>query len=212
MIMSVIRLEGICKEYKNKVIFSDFNMEVEKGEFLTVSGKSGAGKTTLLNIIGLLEKPDRGTVSILGHKNPNLNKRDGRLLVRDHIGYLFQNFALIENYTAKQNIDLVCKIKRLRFSDSSVQNILAKLGISDLMDKKIFRLSGGEQQRIVLARLSIKKPDILLADEPTTSLDPENAEMVMRCVSDLNKDGTTVILVTHNPDIVKLSQKSIQIG
>lgn len=210
--MSIVKLSNISKEYKGKVVFNNFSLAVEKGDYIAVTGKSGAGKTTLLNIIGLLESPDSGTITILDYTNPNINKKDGRLLVKEHIGYLFQNFALIENYTAKKNIELVCKIKKISFSDEKVQKILSKLGINDLMDKKIFQLSGGEQQRIALARLFIKEPTILLADEPTASLDPENSEIVLNAISELNNNGTTVILVTHNPDIVNRANKSIKIN
>ena len=210
--MSIVKLSNISKEYKGKVVFNNFSLAVEKGDYIAVTGKSGAGKTTLLNIIGLLESPDSGTITILDYTNPNINKKDGRLLVKEHIGYLFQNFALIENYTAKRNIELVCKIKKISFSDEKVQKILSKLGINDLMDKKIFQLSGGEQQRIALARLFIKEPTILLADEPTASLDPENSEIVLNAISELNNNGTTVILVTHNPDIVNRANKSIKIN
>lgn len=210
--MSIVKLSNISKEYKGKVVFNNFSLAVEKGDYIAVTGKSGAGKTTLLNIIGLLESPDSGTITILDYTNPNINKKDGRLLVKEHIGYLFQNFALIENYTAKRNIELVCKIKKISFSDEKVQKILSKLGINDLMDKKILQLSGGEQQRIALARLFIKEPTILLADEPTASLDPENSEIVLNAISELNNNGTTVILVTHNPDIVNRANKSIKIN
>lgn len=209
--MSIIKLSEINKSYNGKTVFKDFNLDVEKGDFLVVTGKSGAGKSTLLNIIGLLEKPDSGTVSIYEYQNPDINKKDGRILIKDHIGYLFQNFALVENYTAKKNIELVCKLKKIAFADESVQKIICKLGIDDLMDKKIFQLSGGEQQRVALARLFIKQPTILLADEPTASLDPENAEVVLDAIDELNKSGTTVVLVTHNPDIVQRANRTIHI-
>lgn len=209
--MSIIKLSKLNKEYKGKVVFKNFDLDVEQGEFLVVTGKSGAGKTTLLNIIGLLENPDNGTVTILNDTNPHINKRDGRLLMKDHIGYLFQNFALVENYTAKKNIELVCKLKKISFSDENVQKVIHKLGIEDLMDKKIFQLSGGEQQRVALARLFIKEPTILLADEPTASLDPENSEIVLNAIEELHKKGTTIILVTHNPDIVKRASRTVQI-
>lgn len=206
--MSVIKLNNICKKY-DKSVFDDFNLYVEKGEFLIVSGKSGSGKTTLLNIIGLLEKPDSGTIEILGRKNPSLDKKSGRLLIKDHIGYLFQNFALVENYTAKQNLDITCKICKTNFYDNNVQSILKDLGIQEVMNKKVYKLSGGEQQRVALARLFIKKPDILLADEPTASLDPGNAKIVLESISKLNRNGTTVILVAHNPDILQKASRSI---
>ncbi len=206
--MDILKLEKISKKY-DKSVFDNFNLTVKKGEFLVISGKSGSGKTTLLNIIGLLEKPDSGSIEILGKKNPLLDKKSGRILVRDNIGYLFQNFALVENYTAKQNLELTCKICKIDYSDNNVQSVLKDLGIQELMNKKVYKLSGGEQQRVALARLLIKKPDILLADEPTASLDPENANIVLEAISKLNREGTTVILVTHNPEIVCRASRSI---
>ena len=209
--MSAIKLSNICKKYDRSVL-NDFNLNVEKGEFLIVSGKSDSGKTTLLNIIGLLEKPDSGMIEILGVKNPSLGKKNGRMLIKDHIGYLFQNFALVENYTAKQNLDITCKICKTNFYDNNVQSILNDLGIQKVMNKKVYKLSGGEQQRVALARLFIKKPDILLADEPTASLDPENANIVLESISKLNRNGTTVILVTHNPEILQKASRNIVLG
>lgn len=210
--MSIINLSNINKEYKGKSVFKNFNLDVEQGEFLVVTGKSGSGKTTLLNIVGLLESPDKGTVRILDTQNPNINKKNGRLLIKDHIGYLFQNFALVENYTARKNIELVCKLKKENFDNEKIQRIIFDLGINDLVNKKIYQLSGGEQQRVALARLFIKEPTILLADEPTASLDPENAEIVLDAITNLNNRGATVILVTHNPDIIKHASRSIKIS
>ncbi len=209
--MSIISLEGISKKYGDQIVFNNFHLEIEKGEYLVVTGKSGSGKTTLLNLIGLLEKPDQGCLSILGVKNPDLNRKSGRILVRDHIGYLFQNFALVENQTARQNVELVCRIKGIKSSDLLVSQTLDKLGIAHMMNKKIYQLSGGEQQRVALARLLIKKPDIVLADEPTASLDPMNAEIILNAISELHQSGTTVVLVTHNPNILQYSTRNIHI-
>ncbi len=210
--MSMISLQGISKKYGDQMVFKNFNLEIESNDYLVITGESGSGKTTLLNVIGLLEKPDEGSLSILGIQNPDLNRKSGRMLVRDHMGYLFQNFALVENQTAGRNIELVCKLKGIKLSDSFVSQTLNKLGIAHMMNKKIYQLSGGEQQRVALARLLIKRPDIILADEPTASLDPANAEIILNSIAELHQSGATVVLVTHNPDILKYSTRNLQIA
>lgn len=210
--MSIIQLSHINKSYGNKKVLSDLCIDIESGEYLIVTGKSGSGKSTLLNIIGLLENPDSGDVSVMGIKNPNIDKKNGRMILKKHLGYLFQNYALVEKMSAKQNIELVCKVSHINFYDNSVKNTLETLGIAEHINKRIYQLSGGEQQRVALARLLIKKPDILLADEPTASLDPENGSIILEALKKLNKNGTTIVLVTHNPDIVKYGSRILDLS
>lgn len=206
-----INLVSINKKYNNQVVFNDFSLSVEEGEFLAISGPSGCGKTTILNIIGLLDYPDNGTVKICDVENPKLENRKGRMLVRDNISYLFQNFALVEKYTARKNLELQCKLSGIKIDDPKVLELLAKFGIEDLLDKKVFQLSGGEQQRLALVRAFIKKPTILLADEPTASLDLDNAKIVMDAIKELHKNGTTVIVVTHNPDVAQYANRVVNL-
>lgn len=206
-----IKLTNIHKKYGNQVVFDNFNLDVEKGEFLALSGPSGCGKTTLLNIIGLLDHPDNGTVEICGVENPKLESKKGRILVKENISYLFQNFALVEKYTARKNLELQCKLSGIKIDGPKVLELLEKFGISDLLGKKVFQLSGGEQQRLALVRAFIKQPTILLADEPTASLDLENAKIVMDAIKELHENGTTVILVTHNPDVAEYANRIVNL-
>lgn len=208
----MIELTHISKQFGGQSVFQDFSLSVADHEFVAITGESGAGKSTLLNIIGLLDRPDRGDVMIDGVKNPDLNKKTGRSLVKDHMAYLFQNFALIEKQTARQNLLLVCRLKKLKMSDEIVTKTVETLGLSPLLHKKIYQLSGGEQQRVALARVFIKNPDIILADEPTASLDPGNAQIVMDSLCRLHKNGATIVMVTHNPELAALADRTVPIA
>lgn len=207
-----INLTNINKKYKNQIVLKDFNLDVQEGEFLAITGPSGSGKSTILNIIGLLDYPDGGTVEICDVKNPKLENKSGRTLVKNHISYLFQNFALVEKYSARKNLEMQCNLSKMKITDPIVQELLIKFGIEKLMDKKVFQLSGGEQQRLALVRAFIKKPSILLADEPTASLDLDNASIVMQAIKEINENGTTVIVVTHNPEITKFATRVVDLN
>lgn len=203
----MIEIKNLKKTFEDKKLFENFNLKIESGEFLVITGKSGSGKSTLLNLIGALEKPDSGEIIVDGF---NLTSRyNKRKYYKEKIGFLFQNFALVENRTVRQNLSLIQKSGR---TDISIEDALERVGLLKDIDTKVYKLSGGEQQRIALARLMIKKCDIILADEPTGSLDSENSDVVMRILHELNKMGKTVVVVTHNSEIVKSAEKSYVIG
>lgn len=194
----MIELKNISKKFDKKILFNKYNLVIPDGAFIIFSGKSGCGKTTLLNMIGGLEKPDYGEVIVDGiniHKKGNMRKY---FLYK--VGFLFQNFALIEDETVEQNLEYVQKKAR---SKRSLDEILAYVGLSDKKKEKVFKLSGGEQQRIALSRLMYKQCDIILADEPTGSLDAENAKIVMEILHNINNEGKTIIVVTHNERIIE---------
>ena len=193
----MIKISGLYKKYGDKVLFDNYNLEIPDRSFLIINGKSGCGKTTLLNMIGGIERPDKGDIVVDGY---NLNKnKSNRIYYRDIVGFLFQNFALLENKTVKDNLELIKKMDR---TNISIEEALKKVGLEDTINKKVYKLSGGEQQRVALARLMIKKCSLILADEPTGSLDKENSEIVMRILHELNNEGKTVIIVTHSQEIV----------
>lgn len=194
----MIQIKNMCKKFEEKTIFENYNLEIKKGDFVIINGNSGCGKSTLLNIIGGIEAVDSGEVLVDG-KDITLAKNK-RKYFRDTVGFLFQNFALLENKTVRQNLNIIKKSGR---SDISPEEALEKVGLSDVMDKKVYKLSGGEQQRVALARLMVKKCSLILADEPTGSLDETNGELVMKVLRDLNKEGKTVLVVTHSQKIVK---------
>lgn len=196
----MIKIENLRKAFGEQVIFSDFSTEINDGEFVIISGRSGAGKTTLLNMIGFLEEYDSGRITVDGIELSEKKKQRDYFL--NKVGFLFQNFALIENKTVRQNLEIIKPSAR---SEYDIDTALNKVGLSDKADKKVYTLSGGEQQRVALARLFLKKCDIILADEPTGSLDKDNAETVIKLLKELNKKGKTVVIVTHDESIKNIA-------
>ncbi|MDR0918851.1 MAG: putative bacteriocin export ABC transporter [Oscillospiraceae bacterium] len=211
--MSIISLEKICKKFDDKIIFQNFCLEIDKGAFVSVMGASGAGKSTLLNIIGLLEKPDSGEIIIHGVKNANIYNKDGRILLRNNIAYLFQNYGLIENETVFYNMAISARFRKLTKLQKSntISNALEKVGLSGFESKKVFKLSGGEQQRVALAKIMVKSSDIILADEPTGSLDDNNKVAILEILRNMNREGKTVIVVTHDEVVSQYASKKINI-
>lgn len=202
----MIIIENINKSFGNQVIFNNFSLTIDDGEFVIISGASGKGKTTLLNIIGFLEPFDSGNVVVDGISIKD--KKNQREYWAKKVGFLFQNFALIENKTVAQNLEIVKKSMRTGFT---IDEALSKVGLISKKNNKVFTLSGGEQQRVALARLFLKKCDIVLADEPTGSLDRKNAETVLRLLSDLNSEGKTVLIVTHDEKIKGIGKRVIEL-
>ncbi len=201
----MIKIEGLTKKFGDFTLFENMNMEIPDGAFVVVTGRSGCGKTTLLNIIGGLERVTAGSVIVDGLKiEYNSGNTD---YYREKIGFLFQNFALVERKTVRQNLELVHKSAR---SGVGIEQALEMTDLADRIDEKVYRLSGGEQQRVALARLIVKKCSVILADEPTGSLDRENADKVMDILQKLNKSGKTVILVTHNEDYKRLGSINLE--
>ncbi len=203
----MIDLKNICKKYGEKTLFDNFTLNVKDGEFLVLTGASGSGKTTLLNMIGGLEKPDSGEIIIDGIDITN--RRNLIKYYRETVAFLFQNFALLENKTVRQNLSIIKKNTR---SGISIEDALERLKLSDLIDKKVYKLSGGEQQRVALARVMIKNCKLILADEPTGALDRYNTDIVMEELHELNKIGKTVVLVTHNDRLINNEKNIVHIG
>lgn len=202
----MIEIKNLTKKFDEKIVFSDFNLIIENGDFIIFSGPSGCGKTTLLNMIGAIEKIDDGEIIVddidIKNKKNHLN------YFRTKIGFLFQNFALVDNKTVKENLKLIRKDCK---TNLSIEDALSIIGLEDKLNKKIYTLSGGEQQRVALARLMLKKCDVILADEPTGSLDKKNAEAVLDILKQLNKQGKTIILVTHDENIKKQGNKVVNL-
>ncbi|AJA48560.1 macrolide export ATP-binding/permease protein MacB [Clostridium pasteurianum DSM 525 = ATCC 6013] len=202
----MIEIKNLNKKFDEKIVFSDFNLTIENGDFIIFSGPSGCGKTTLLNMIGAIEKIDNGKIIVDGIDIKN--KKNHLNYYRTKIGFLFQNFALVDNKTVKENLKLIRKDCK---TNLSIEDALSIIGLEDKLNKKIYTLSGGEQQRVALARLMLKKCDVILADEPTGSLDKKNAEAVLDILKQLNKQGKTIILVTHDENIKKQGNKVVNL-
>ncbi|HRL52545.1 MAG TPA: heme ABC exporter ATP-binding protein CcmA, partial [Enterococcus aquimarinus] len=190
----MIVINQLTKTFDEQTIFEDLSLTIETGEFVVFSGPSGCGKTTLLNMIGGLEVADHGEIIVNG--NNILKQKNLMPYFREQVGFLFQNFALIDNKTVKENLAIIKK--KSRNSQISLEEALQFVGLASKMNSKVYKLSGGEQQRVALARLMLKKNQIILADEPTGSLDKKNAEEVMTILEAMHHSGKTVIVVTHD--------------
>lgn len=202
----LIKITGLNKAFDDHVLFQDFNLSVDQGEFIAFSGPSGCGKTTLLNMIGALEPYDSGSICV---KGADIGKRKNSLrYFSDTVGFLFQNFALIEDKTVESNLEIIKEKNRSRIS---IETALRSVGLESKLNSKVYTLSGGEQQRVALARLMVKKCDLILADEPTGSLDKKNAAIVMHILKKLNQMGKTVILVSHDVEAIKFGDRVIEL-
>ncbi|MCM1084564.1 MAG: ABC transporter ATP-binding protein [Clostridium sp.] len=216
----MIKLENLSKAvciYKgeNVEILKKINFEVDSGDFVAIMGRSGAGKTTLLNIIGLLDTYDSGKYYIDGqYINPRNMKKNAHIR-GCNIGYIMQNFSLIEEYSVYENIILPIDFGKEKYKKSDktemIYETLEKVGMSDRKKQKCRRLSGGEKQRVAIARAIVNNPDIILADEPTGSLDEKNGKEIMEILAKLNEDGKTIIIVTHDNDVAAYANRIVHI-
>jgi putative ABC transport system ATP-binding protein len=212
----MIKFENVCKEYKaNKTIVNgllDINLEIQQGEFLAITGRSGAGKSTFLNLIGGLDQITRGKY----YFQDKLLKQDSKSLARfryENIGIIVQNYALINYKKVFDNIalPLVYKRKNIKEINEIVHRWAEYLEIKDKLNCFPNQLSGGECQRVAIARALCKNPSILLADEPTGALDYENKKIVLNILKELNQDGITILLSTHDYDMAKKTNRIITI-
>ncbi len=211
--MNICELHSISKAFGEKVIFEDFSLTIEQGDQICISGKSGSGKSTLLNIMGLLESPDAGTVNVCGITDVKANSRQARHLLRTKIGFLFQNFALIDDKSVGYNLDIACvnsKIPKSKWNDRKTE-LLKDLQLDISLKEKVYKLSGGEQQRLALARILLKNCGLIFADEPTGSLDIANRDITLDILLRLNRTGKTVVLVSHDPYIVNKSRRVVEL-
>lgn len=201
MVKHAIEVHKLIKKFDSRTILNKIDFTVESGEFVAIVGPSGCGKSTLLNILGLLENPDSGQIYILDKKLPAINSKEATLWRRNIINYLFQSFALIDNVSVKENLLLSMHFVKKSLSDKEkmISKVLNELEIPYLLDKKVTSLSGGEQQRVALARTILKPGEIILADEPTGALDKSHAQLAFGQIEQLrSKYGKTILMVTHN--------------
>lgn len=195
----MINIKNLNKKFGNKVLFNNLCLSIEGAKLTFIYGESGSGKTTLLNIIGLIEPYDSG--EIIYNDKLIVTSKDKRFMRRDKIGFIFQDFGLIENETVRQNFNLLYKTKKLKDKDYQITKVLNSVGLNDFLSRPIYELSGGEQQRVAIAKIILKDPNIILADEPTASLDEENKDMVISHLRKMSNNGKTVIVVTHDKSL-----------
>ncbi len=190
----MIIIENLFKKFEKHIIFENFNLIIPDNEFIILSGSSGCGKSTLLNMIGGLESINNGTINVNGYilKNNSRVKRD---YYQKHIGFLFQNFALVDNKTVRQNLSMIHPKCR---TEISMEQALEMVQLQNKINEPVYTLSGGEQQRVAIARLMLKQCDVVLIDEPTASLDWENAGIVMDLIKKIHKLNKTIVMVTHD--------------
>nr|WP_312985228.1 ABC transporter ATP-binding protein [Clostridioides sp.] len=214
----LISLENIQKYYKvgkeEIHVLKSLNLQIKSGEFVVIMGKSGSGKTTLLNILGFLDRFNEGRYLFDGKDVSNLNENQRSDFRNNNIGFIFQQFNLIETLNIYQNVELPLTYKSsLKKADREaiVEDKLRAVGLLEKIKMKPLQLSGGQQQRIAIARSLVNDPQIIFADEPTGALDSETSSDIMELLKTLNKRGKTVIMVTHDQDMIKYASKVIRL-
>jgi len=200
---------NITKNYGNKCVISNFSVKIQDGDFISITGESGRGKTTLLNLLGLLEKPTGGKMVIDNIENPN--NKETLMLQRFKFGYLFQNYALIENETVENNLKIALAYRKNIRKKEEIAKSLSAVGLEGFEKRKIFTLSGGEQQRVALARIFAKNCSAIFADEPTGNLDKRNRDLVFNLLKNLNEMGKTVVFVTHDMELASMANSEINL-
>lgn len=206
----MIHFQNVSKEYENLTALHDITFSVGRGEMVFLTGPSGSGKTTLLKLIYLAELPDHGSITISGWDTTTL--REASIpFIRRNIGVVFQDFRLLDNRNVFENVSLALRIRGVgeREVKSRVADALKTVNLRHKADSYPRRLSGGEQQRVVIARAIVAEPTVLLADEPTGNLDPDTAEGVLRTFKDIHAKGTTILVATHNRDLYRNSGKRV---
>ena len=211
--MFAIQLKNIDKSYGKKKVLNNLSLQIRENEMVALIGPSGCGKTTLLNILGLIEPYDSGEYLLFGKQAPQCNSNQANQTIRRYISYLFQNFALVDNFTVEQNLMIALKYTRKTKQEKHVliNEALNKVGLSEYNELKIFEISGGEQQRVALARAMIKPSKIILADEPTGALDSKNRDEVLQLLREINKQRKTIVIVTHDMTVANSCDRIIQL-
>ena len=209
----MITIKNLNKSFGEKQVFTNFNCTIKNGFMTAIIGKSGSGKSTLLNMIGLLDLDYQGEILYDDVNIKKLKENKQVEFIRNNINYLFQNYALVDNETVEQNLLLALAYEKISKTEkiTKINEVLTKVDLTDFNNKKIYTLSGGEQQRIALARTILKKGDIILADEPTGNLDEGNKEIVLKILKEFKDLGKTIIIVTHDLSIANECDEVIKL-
>ncbi len=214
---TLVEIRDVCKVYnpgENEVrALDNINVNIDEGEFVAIIGQSGSGKSTLMNVLGCLDIPTSGKYHLHGQDVSNLADDDLSDIRNKEIGFIFQGFNLIPNLTAIENVELpliyrgVSKTERMRLAEKA----LNKVGLANRMEHKPSEMSGGQQQRVAIARAIAQAPPVILADEPTGNLDSASTQEIMQILTELNGEGRTVILITHDNEIAMRANRIIKI-
>ena len=207
----MIKIHQLTKTFGNRTVFSDLNLNFDAGKVYVLIGNSGCGKTTLLNMVAKLEPYDQGSIQ---YKGKDLRKIKPTNYFRNELGYLFQNFGLIDNKTVSENLDLGLighKLDKQKKRETK-EEVLDRVGLSYIqLDQKVYELSGGEAQRVALAKIILKDPPLILADELTAALDPETSQEIMDLLLTLKNKERLIIIATHNPTIWKQADQVVSL-
>ncbi len=214
---TMIKVTNLCKVFRTEEIettaLDNVSFEISDGEFVAVMGPSGCGKSTLLNILGLLDNPTSGSYELLGQEVSRLREKDRTRFRKGNIGFVFQSFNLIDELNVFENVELPLRYLNISASERKqrVNDILKRMNISHRAKHFPQQLSGGQQQRVAIARAVISNPKLILADEPTGNLDSKNGKEVMDLLSELNREGTTIVMVTHSQKDAAVAQRTIDL-
>jgi putative ABC transport system ATP-binding protein len=206
--MNILELKEISMIYGQVKALNNISLTVEKGEWLAIMGPSGSGKTTMMNIIGCMDKPSNGSVILDGQDLSRLNSAELTAIRRDKIGLIFQQFHLITYLTALENV-MVAQYYHSMIDEAEALRSLERVGLADRAKHLPRQLSGGEQQRVCIARALINYPSLILADEPTGNLDETNERVVLNILRQLHSEGSTIIVVTHDPEVAEEAEKTV---
>ena len=206
--MDILTLSGISKIYGDLKALDNINLNVEEGEWLSIMGPSGSGKTTLMNIIGCMDKPSLGKIELAGQDISKLSSKELTVVRRDTIGLVFQQFHLVNYLTALENV-MMAQYYHSMPDEEEAMEALASVGLKERAKHLPNQLSGGEQQRVCIARALINHPKLLLADEPTGNLDEKNERLVMEIFETLHNTGSTIIVVTHDPEVADQAERMV---
>ena len=213
----MIQIEKLSKVFRTEevetVALNNVHLEVKEGEFVAIMGPSGCGKSTLLNTLGLLDNPTEGSYKLLGTEVANLHEKERTRLRKGVIGFVFQSFNLIDELNVYENVELPLVYLGIKPAERKkmVTDMLKRMNISHRAKHYPQQLSGGQQQRVAIARAVITNPKLILADEPTGNLDSKNGAEVMRLLTELNQEGTTIVMVTHNEHDARMAHRIIRL-
>ncbi|MBT8442847.1 MAG: ABC transporter ATP-binding protein [Gammaproteobacteria bacterium] len=212
----MIEVHDVSRVYRTANVettaLNQVNLEIASGEFIAVMGPSGCGKSTLLNILGMLDTPDSGSYRFNGEQVSGRSERELAAMRKENIGFIFQSFNLIDELSVAENVELPLLYQKLPVSErqARVQQVLEQINIAHRADHMPKQLSGGQQQRVAVARAVVTQPKLILADEPTGNLDTTNGEEVLGLMADLNRAGTTIVMVTHDQSHADFASRIVQ--